>query len=162
MSIDQIPLPNTAGALYLTSLREVAPDPEAILTWAGDDSTVVCLNHLNELQQRWPTYLEWLREHRGGRALWYPTANLTAPTVEAARPALDRILERLGRGGGVVMHCAMGRGRAGTMAVCASMMAGAPMGESLRTVARNRLYAGPIERSQWALVEAINAAVNPE
>ncbi len=74
-------------------------------------------------------------------------------------PFLQMVVERLEAGEGVVMHCAFGQGRAGTMAVCLLMMLGATPDEALRTVASHRLHAGPADSSQWALVDDVARAV---
>ena len=154
MSVDRIPLPRTDGALWLCSLRDIADDPEAVLSYTGA-STVVCLNERMELEARAPGYPEWLRSNQPGRALWFPIRNFSAESAAATMPFLQMIVDRLERGEGVVMHCAMGQGRAGTMAVCVSMMLGSSVDEALRTVAANRMYAGPGEASQWALVDDV-------
>ena len=142
MSIDRIPLPRTDGALWLTSRDEVAPDPEAALSFADGATTIVCLNQIRELETRFPTYLEWLRANKAGRALWFPIRDFRAESAAATMPFLQMIVARLEAGEGVVMHCAMGQGRAGTMAVCLLMMLGASMDDALRTVAANRAFAG--------------------
>lgn len=154
MSIDRIPLPTPAGALWLCSLRDVAPDPEAVLSFTSA-ATIVCLNERAELERRDPNYVDWLRSHQPGRALWFPIRNFRAESAAATMPFLQMIVERIEAGDGVVMHCAMGQGRAGTMAVCLLMMLGATRDEALETVASNRMFAGPGESSQWALVDDV-------
>lgn len=152
MSIDRIPLPRTDGALWLCSLRDIAPDPEAVLSYTGA-STVVCLNQRTELERRVPEYLDWLHRQRSGRALWFPIRNFDADPVEATLPLLEMVVDRFEAGDGVVVHCAMGQGRAGTIAVCLLMVLGATRDEALRTVAAHRAFAGPGEGSQWSLVD---------
>ena len=90
-----------------------------------------------------------------GRALWFPIRNFRAESAEATLPLLDLVVERFRRGEGVVMHCALGQGRAGTMGVCLLMRLGATADEALRTVATNRVCAGPGDGAQWALVDDI-------
>ena len=114
MTIDRIPLPSTQGALWLCGRNDVGPDPEAVLAWA-EASTVVCLNHVDELAMRYPEYVEWLRNNMGGRAIWYPIQNFHAPSARSVMPVVRMITDRLERGEGVLMHCAAGQGRAGTM-----------------------------------------------
>jgi protein-tyrosine phosphatase len=154
VSVDRIPLPRTDGALWLCSLRDIAHDPEAMLSYTGA-STIVCLNVREELERRESSYIDWLRAHQPGRALWFPIRNFRAESASATMPLLRMIVDRLEAGQGVVMHCAMGQGRAGTMAVCLLMMLGATRDEALRTVASNRVFAGPGESSQWALVDDV-------
>jgi protein-tyrosine phosphatase len=158
MTIDRIPLPRTDGALWLTSLREVAGDPEAVLSYT-EATTMVCLTERDELERRAPAYADWLRAHQPGRALWFPIRNFRAESADATMPFLQMLVDRVERGEGVVMHCQMGQGRAGTMAVCLLMMLGATQDEALQTVAAHRLYAGPAEGSQWALVDDIERAL---
>ena len=154
MSVDLIPLPRTDGSLWLCSLRDVAHDPEGMLTFTGA-TTIVCLNEREELDRREPSYVDWLRANQPGRALWFPIRNFRAESAAATMPFLRMIVERLEDGQGVVMHCAMGQGRAGTMAVCLLMVLGATEEEALHTVASHRVFAGPGESSQWALVDVV-------
>ena len=154
MSIDEIPLPTTGGRLWLCGLRDVADDPDAALALTGA-STMICLNERTELERRAPHYVDWLRTHQPGRALWFPIRNFHAESADATLPLLDLVVERLERGEGVVMHCAMGQGRAGTMSVCLLMRLGASCDEALGTVATHRMFAGPGDGSQWALVDDI-------
>lgn len=154
VSVDPIPLPRTEGALWLCALRDVAHDPEAMLSFTGA-STIVCLNQREELERREPAYIDWLRRHQPGRALWFPLRNFHAESAAATMPFLQMIVDRLEAGEGVVMHCAMGQERAGTMATCLLMMLGASRDEALQTVASHRTFAGPGERSQWALVDDV-------
>ena len=155
MSIDRIPLPRTDGQLHLCGLRDVADAPAAAMLAAGGATTIVCLNQLDELERRHPSYAEWVRANKGGSVLWYPIRNFSAPPADHIVPFLNLIVARLDGGEGVVMHCAMGQGRAGTMAVCLLILLGATPEEALDTVARHRLYAGPGEPSQWRLVRGV-------
>ena len=156
MSIDRIPLPSTAGALWLCGRNDVGSDPEAALAWA-DASTIVCLNHIDELAMRFPDYVDWLRANMGGRAIWYPIQNFRAPSARSVMPVVRMISDRLERGEGVVMHCAAGQGRAGTMAACVLMALGESPADAVRTVASHRVFAGPGSAAQWALVEGVAA-----
>jgi protein-tyrosine phosphatase len=158
VSVDRIPLPISDGSLWLCALRDVADDPEAVLAFTGA-STVVCLNERSELERRAPAYADWLRREQPGRALWFPIRNFHAESAAATMPLLQMVVDRVERGEGVVMHCAMGQGRAGTMAVCLLMMLGASQDDALQTVAANRAFAGPNEGSQWALVDDVARSV---
>ena len=160
VSIDRIPLPCSDGALWLCGRHDVAPDPEGALAYADGASTIVCLNGVDELERSFPGYVEWLRQHRGGRAIWFPIGNFGAPSARQAMPIVRMIVERLDAGEGVVMHCAAGQGRAGTMAACVLMALGQPEAQAVRTVASNRAFAGPGNAAQWALVEGVAATVD--
>jgi protein-tyrosine phosphatase len=155
VSIDRIPLARTTGSLWLCGRNDVGPDPEAALRWADDASTIVCLNHVDELAMRFPDYVEWLRANRGERAIWFPIENFSAPSPRMVMPVLRMITDRLERGEGVVMHCAAGQGRAGTMATCVLMALGQSPSDAVRTVASHRVFAGPGSAGQWALVEGV-------
>jgi protein-tyrosine phosphatase len=157
MSIDRIPLPRTDGALSLCGLSDVVDDPLAAMALADGASTIVCLNQFRELERRFPNYAEWVRANKGGSVLWYPIRNFSAPPAEHVMPFLRMVIARLEAGEGVLMHCAMGQGRAGTMAVCLLIILGADVDDALDTVARHRLYAGPGEPSQWRLVQGVAA-----
>jgi protein-tyrosine phosphatase len=161
VSVDRIPLPDTGGELWLCALRDVAHDPEAMLAYTGA-STVVCLNERSELERRAASYIDWLRTNQPARALWFPIRNFRAESAPATMPFLQMIVDRLRADQGVVMHCAMGQGRAGTMAVCLLMMLGATRDEALRTVAAHRSFAGPGESSQWALVDDVARELGAE
>ena len=153
MSIDRVPLPRTEGSLWLCGKRDIAPDPEAALAAAGGASTAVCLNPEGELIGSHPEYVAWLRANAGARALWFPIRNFGAESAAATMPLLDLIVERLESGEGIVMHCAMGQGRAGTMATCLLMYLGAGREEALETVAAHRRFAGPQDGSQWDMID---------
>jgi protein-tyrosine phosphatase len=161
VSIDRIPLPGTSGALWLCGRNDVAPDPDAALRWADGASAIVCLNPVGELEMRFPTYVEWLRANVGGRAIWFPIENFNAPSARTVLPVLGMITERLERGEGIVMHCAAGQGRAGTMAVCVLIALGQSPADAVRTVASNRVFAGPGSAGQWTLVEGVAAHFAP-
>jgi protein-tyrosine phosphatase len=155
VSIDRIPIPTDGGALWLAGRDDIAPDPEGALRRAENASTIVCLNEERELAVRYPDYPAWLRANAGSASLWYPTGNFDAGDLAQTMPLLSAITERLASRRGVIVHCAMGQGRAGTIAVCTSIMLGSSPGEALETVATHRTCAGPSGRAQWALVEAV-------
>jgi protein-tyrosine phosphatase len=159
VSVDRIPLPTGDGELYLCGLRDVGNDPDALLGRLGA-STIVCLNPERELDRRAPDYVPWLRANQGERALWFPIRNFEAESADATMPFLDLVVERLDRGDRVVMHCALGQGRAGTMAVCLLVMLGAPPDDALQAVAAHRTFAGPGDGSQWRLVDDVARAVS--
>lgn len=157
MTVDRIPLPIPTGSLWLCALRDIAPDPEAIVR-SVDADLVVCLNQRRELESRTPGYLHWL-ESAGDRVLWFPVANFDAESAASTVPVLESVVDRLRADGTVVMHCAYGQGRAGTMAVCLLLLLGVTLDEALRTVAEHRAHAGPGQGAQWALVEDVARSV---
>jgi protein-tyrosine phosphatase len=155
VSVDRIPLPSVDGSLWLCAKTDVGPDPELALERAGGASTVVCLIPERELDRQFAGYVGWLRRHQPDRALWFPIRNFGAESAHATMPFLQMVVDRIEQGEGVLMHCAFGQGRAGTMAVCLLMMLGATRDDALETVARHRVHAGPQDASQWSLVDDV-------
>jgi hypothetical protein len=160
VSIDRIPLPRTNGALWVSARNDVAPDPEAAMAYADGASTIVCLNGVDELARRFAPYVAWLQEHRGGQAIWFPIANFSAPSARQVMPIVKMIVDRLESGEGVLVHCAAGQGRAGTIAACVLIALGQSTGDAVRTVASNRVFAGPGNAAQWSLVEGVAELVS--
>jgi protein-tyrosine phosphatase len=156
MSIDRIPLPIAGGALWLCARRDVASDPDAALS-ATEAHAIACLLPIDELEMSTPGYLEWLRANRGGRALWFPVSNYSAPGASVALPFLRMIEARLHASEGVVMHCAAGQGRAGTMAVAVLMLLGVARDEAVLTVRSHRAFAGPGNAAQVNFVLDLEA-----
>ena len=124
------------------------------------DGTIVCLNQPGELADRYPAYVDWLRRHDGGRALWFPIPDLHAPALDDLRPLLDDIGRRLAAGGHVLVHCGAGVGRAGTVAVCVLLQHGLGREEALAHVADHRPMAGPEVGAQRDLVEQLAASLS--
>ncbi len=61
----------------------------------------------------------------GLESLWFPIRDGTAPPdLDQAARLVGRILERLGAGRTVVIHCHGGIGRSGTVAACSLVAAG--------------------------------------
>jgi len=149
--IHEIPLPGGGGRLWLCGKHVVGPDVEGVLTSVGA-RTVVCLVQRHELAERFPAYTAWLDAHGGDRALWYPVPDLTAPPLPRAQHWLDEIDRRLSAGEGLVMHCAAGRGRAGTMAVGLLLRRRFTLTDALEHVRLHRPGAGPEAGGQMALV----------
>lgn len=152
--IDRIPLPRPAGSLWLCGKHLVGPDPEAALRRV-DATTIVCLTERHEIADRYPGYVDWLAEHRESRAVWFPIPDLHAPSLESVQPFVDGLVERLDGGEHLVVHCAAGIGRAGTMATCVLMTMGVDRDDALASVAASRPGAGPEVGAQRDLVDAL-------
>lgn len=155
--VDRIPLPTRTGALWLCGKHAIGPDPDGLLERVGA-TTVICLTERHELVDRYPHYVDWLDGHRttdgrGDRAVWFPIPDLHAATVESVEPLVDDLLERLRRHERLIVHCAAGIGRAGTIATCLLVAGGVDLDEALRTVAQHRPMAGPEVGAQRELVE---------
>ena len=154
--IDALPLPIASGGLSLCGKHAIGPDHEAALARAGA-TTVVCLVEAFELIDRYPDYLTWLQANRDDAAVWFPIHDLHAPSVEEAELLVDEVVRRLELGEHLLMHCAAGIGRTGTMAVCVLMRLGMARDEALAHVARHRPMAGPEVGAQMELVDALAA-----
>src|SRR5579862_115218 len=154
--VDEIPVPEAAGRLWLCGKHFIGPDPEAALERVGA-TTAVCLSELGELAERYPGYVSWLRANAPDRALWYPIPDLHAPDVERAMVLLDDLRGRLDSGQSLLMHCGAGIGRAGTVAAGLLITSGVPLPEALHRVGAHRPMAGPEAGAQTELLEALAA-----
>ncbi|HQZ32860.1 MAG TPA: hypothetical protein PK020_00475 [Ilumatobacteraceae bacterium] len=157
--IDTIPLPRSAGGLSLCGKHAIGPDHAAAMAQCGA-TTAVCLVEAHELEDRYPAYLAWLRAHDGGTAVWFPIHDLHAPGLAGTEPFIAELVRRLDNGEHLLMHCAAGIGRAGTMAVCVLMELGMSLPDALTHIALHRPMAGPEVGAQRDLVDAW-AALHP-
>ncbi len=157
--IDRIPLPLPHGGLWLCGKHAVGPDPVAAMQRVGA-TTIVCLTEDDELADRYPAYVRWLRDNVGGAAVWFPIEDLHAPSLDGAVDVIAELRMRLGDGERLLMHCAAGIGRSGTLAACLLMSLGHTREEALRIVAEHRPMAGPEVGAQRALVDAFAASLD--
>ncbi len=151
--IDEIPLHHRAGRLLLCSKHHIGPDVEQVLTTHRVD-TVVCLTQRHELDPRFPAYVHWL-DHNPAHAIWRPTPDLGTLPFDEMLTLIDDVDDRLQRGAGVVVHCAAGIGRSGTLAVGLLLRHGLSLDDSLAHVAAHRSLAGPETGPQRELVEQL-------
>ncbi len=162
--LDQVPVPDVPGQLWLCGKHAVGADADAALDRIGGADTartIVCLNQRDELEDRYPAYVDWLRANVGEQALWFPIPDLHAPALDDLRPLLAEIGRRLADGGHVLVHCGAGIGRAGTVAVCVLMQHGLGRDEALAHVADHRPMAGPEVGAQRDLVDELAATLAP-
>lgn len=151
--IDRVPLPvEVPGQLWLCGKHAIGPDHERAVAEVGGRATVVCLTEAHELTGRYPSYVEWLRSEHGRTAVWWPIADLHAPPFGEALPFVDDLVERLRRHEVLLVHCAAGMGRAGTIAASVLVRLGVPHDEALAVVRRSRPGAGPEVGAQASLV----------
>ena len=141
------------GRLWLCGKHAIGPDPEALLGRVGA-SSVVCLTEIGELVDRYPEYVAWLNAAHADRAVWFPIPDLHAPQADDAIALVVDVAARLERGDQVVIHCAAGFGRSGTLAVCVLIALGLDAAAALQLVAASRPMAGPEVGAQRDLVEA--------
>ncbi len=93
--IDEVPLgPGVAGRLFLCGKHAICGDPEAVLARVGA-TTVVCLNDLDELRDRFPEYEKWLATNAPARALHHPIHDFCAPPLAALTTLVDELHTRL-------------------------------------------------------------------
>lgn len=161
--IDEIPLAVVdgeplRGRLWICGKHAIGPDVEATLAEVGA-TTVVCLTEEFELADRYPNHLAWLRRHRDHRAVVFPIPDLHAPPLADVLALLDDLYLRLVGGEGIVIHCAAGIGRSGTVAACLLMRCGMDASSALAHVAAHRPMAGPEAGSQRELVGEMAAAL---
>lgn len=156
--IDRVPLPgDVLGALWLCGKHAIGPDHERAIAETGTDATVVSLVEEYELLDRYPAYVAWLRAQRGARAVWWPVPDLHAPGLDATVVLVDDLAARLRSGETLLMHCAAGIGRTGTIAVCVLLALGEPIEDALRIVGEARPLAGPEAGPQRDLIEEFAA-----
>jgi hypothetical protein len=156
--VDEIPLPEGPGRLWLCGKHFVAPDPVGALASCPAD-TIVCLCERDELDQRYPGYVSWLDANQGQGAKWFPVPDLHAPPVAEALPLLADLRRLVHGGHGVLMHCGAGIGRAGTLAAALLMGMGVARSQALAMVATARPLAGPEAGAQTELLEELVTAL---
>jgi len=140
------------GRVWLCGKHLIGPDPIRVVDHHRLDA-VVCLTQRHELEDRFPEYVAWLDSERGGRAIWQPIDDLSVPTVEAFEALLADLADRVRRGERVLVHCAAGIGRAGTVATGLLIHLGMDRAAALRHVRAHRPMAGPEVGAQALLIE---------
>ena len=157
--VDRVPLgPPHSGFVWLCGKHAIAPDVEGIME-THDVTTVVCLVEDHEIMDRYPSYAGWLRDHEPVRAVRFPVPDLSAPAVDDLVALLDDLVARIRCGERLMIHCAAGFGRTGTVVACLLIRLGVDRDEALRRIARHRPMAGPEVGEQQALVDAVAALV---
>lgn len=152
--IDEVSLPDVEGRLWLCGKHLIGPDVDAAIARADAD-TVVCLTEEHELADRYPDYVAWLRAQADERAVWRPIPDLSMPPLDELFALLDDLVTRLRAGEVLIVHCAAGIGRSGTVAVALLLLLGLPLDVALDRVAASRSLAGPESGAQTELVEAL-------
>jgi protein-tyrosine phosphatase len=88
--------------------------------------------------------------------MWFPIADLGAPTLERVRPVFSELRDRVEAGDTLLMHCGAGIGRAGTIAAGLLITMGVRRERALELVALHRPMAGPEAGAQSELLEALD------
>lgn len=138
--VHQIPLEAVTGRLWVCGKHAIAPDPDSILTATGA-GRVICLVQLHELVERYPMYVGWLET--SGIATWLPMPDLDLGPFEQVAELVDSACDDLRRGTSIIVHCAAGIGRAGTLAASVCIGLGMDSISALDHVRRHRPGAGP-------------------
>jgi len=154
--VDEVPLPRGPGRLWLCGKHFIGPDVEAAVGQVGA-STVVCLTERRELADRYPDYVDWLRAAPPERAVWHPIHDMHVPSDDTAVALIDDLVARLDRGEVLLVHCAAGIGRSGTIAVAILLAMGVDLDAALATVAASRPMAGPEAGVQSDLLQELAA-----
>jgi Tyrosine phosphatase family len=150
--VDEVPLPEGPGRLWLCGKHFVAPDPVGALETSGADR-VLCLCERHELEDRYPGYVSWLSANDGRSAMWFSIPDLHAPSPQEVQPLLLHLRQLIHSGHSILMHCGAGIGRAGTLAAALLMQMGVPRTEALSIVAAARPLAGPEAGAQTELLD---------
>ena len=149
--IDEIPLGEVAGRLFLCGKHAVGPDPDGALERVGA-TTIVCLNDVAELAPRYPDYVEWLRRNAPAHAVHHPVHDMHAPALAEFAALIEDLYARLSAGERLVVTCGAGIGRAGTVAVGVLIRLGSSLDEARGTVRSHRPMAGPEVGAQLDLL----------
>ena len=148
--IHEVPVPGATGRLWLCGKHFIGPRFEETLAELPADQ-IVCLVHEHELRDRYEPYLQWLRTSE--RSRWFPIHDLSSPAYDDVVSLYRSVTEDLRAGRRIVVHCAAGRGRAGTLAVAVCFLQGLSLEEAMAHVRRHRPGAGPEAGSQLHVLQ---------
>lgn len=153
--VDELPLPGGGpGRLWLCGKHYMGLDHRAAIESVGA-ATVVCLVQPHEIEDRYPEYVAWLRANAGDAAVWHPVPDFHVPAVGEARALLADLRRRLDEGQSVLLHCAGGFGRTGTLAAALLVLGGATVDDAVAAVAAARPGAGPEAGAQLDLLHTL-------
>ena len=156
--VHAVPVAGVTGRLVLCGLDAIGPDPVTLLRRV-EAATVVCLQTAEEIERRHPSYLDWLASPGEHEVLHLPTADHLVAEDEAVVDLIGRIHGRLRAGGGVLVHCGAGWGRAGVIAVLVMVASGSGIDPALRDLRQARPAAGPQSADQDLQIDRLAAVV---
>jgi protein-tyrosine phosphatase len=138
-SFRHLPLPPQArGALWLSSMPGRLEPWPAFLSEAQRVglTAVVCLNPLTEVAELSPAYHAAIRAGElPFRFNHLPMRNFgLAAQADLFRASIEAVADDLARGESILLHCAAGMGRTGTVAACLLKRLGLPKEEALERV----------------------------
>ena len=132
------------GSLYLSSMpgRYRSFDHDLAEAERLGVSTVLCLNPRDEIQYKSPHYHQALHDgSHGWRVVDHPIEDFRAPVRGDGFSSLVReIADELRTGTNVMLHCAGGIGRTGTVSSCILIALGLPADDALAEVRRARAW----------------------
>ncbi len=146
--------PQVPGRLYLSAMPGRQRPLEGDLARARElaVTAVVSLSPWEEVVEKSPRYAQAVAE---GPFPWpvefFPIDNGGVPRHQGAfRQFVQALARRLQAGERVLLHCAGGLGRTGTVAICVLVELGLPLEEALARV--RQAGSSPETPEQWALV----------
>jgi hypothetical protein len=157
VAIDRIPLPpDVPGRLYATGFTDVGSDPDGALRTVGAD-TLLCLLTDEDIVLRFPAFASWLEANAGSaRAWWFPIDDGGVAHDETMLDLVGDLVERLGAGQSIVVHCGAGIGRTSLACGLALVaLSGRPLDEALAEVRAARSGAGPENPVQRAHLDRL-------
>lgn len=148
--------PGVAGRLYLHSMPGRYEPLQATVDAVRmrGITQVVCLTSLDEIEGKAPDYARALqRNNLPWQQVAYPIVDFGVPSDRASFLALvNGIAADLRSGVNILLHCAAGIGRTGTVASCVLVVLGLPADEAAHRVEAAGSYAErpeQVELIQW-------------
>jgi GNAT superfamily N-acetyltransferase len=140
-----LPLPGEVpGRLYLSSMpgRYRPFDQDVAEAERLGVTTVLCLNPRDEIEHKSPHYHQALNDaSHGWRLIEHPIEDFRAPVRgDGFTGLIDEVVADLQRGERVMLHCAGGIGRTGTVSSCILVALGLQVEEALAVVRKAKAW----------------------